>query len=625
MRRIRRLLYLAVSLTMLPVLAACTGSPGETVSWNAASPSRPDATHPAESDGTSPTNPAGQSGTSASASMDTGGMKGPSSLGGSSSITGGAPGHGQTQTPGNGSDTHTTSGGGGPSSRPAGTTTSGLDSSPRPSYTTQMPKNAVIFRVEDYGAKGDGKTDDGPAVSRTVEAAMNSTAADKVVLFQSGRTYRLASAPKENSFNRVFSLIGGKNIHILGENTRLLMKAPSRVAYFKQCQNIEFSGFIIDYSPKPFVLGRVTAIGPGNRYIDFQTSEDLGFTGTVNPPAPYYAFRNRREERLHYFISSMENRGSGRYRLYMTDADRVAKAVVGEEFILPVYQHSHSIGSLFSISETTNFDMKNVYIEAVPEFAFDIRSNAGYTRFTNVRLEPTPGSPIHLVSWRDGFHVKDNVSKPVWDNCYIGPLGDDAFNLSAVICNVQSYDETTGKVVMKPAEAEPYRNGLKAGDELAAYNMSTGEDFGVAKIAEVYPSGTSVQIRLDRKMPGLKPGCQIAFYTMNKDFVIKNSYMEGTLRVRCPGTFENCRLNVFWVRVENETYVEGPVPKDILFKNCTFTTPYAADKEIFHVGTQIGSGFSAAPQYKCRNIVLQSCRFLKGKAAADPGNELIIK
>lgn len=58
--------------------------------------------------------------------------------------------------------------------------------------------------------------------------------------------------------------------------------------------------------------------------------------------------------------------------------------------------------------------MSNVYIEAMPEFAFDIRSNRGYTRFTNVRLEPPEGSGIHLVSWRDGFHVKDNVSKPTW-------------------------------------------------------------------------------------------------------------------------------------------------------------------------------------------------------------------
>ena len=48
--------------------------------------------------------------------------------------------------------------------------------------------------------------------------------------------------------------------------------------------------------------------------------------------------------------------------------------------------------------------------------------------------------------------------------------------------------------------------------------------------------------------------------------MVKNSYIEGTVRVRSTGTFENCEFNVFWVRVENESYVEGPVPKDIYSK-----------------------------------------------------------
>lgn len=50
------------------------------------------------------------------------------------------------------------------------------------------------------------------------------------------------------------------------------------------------------------------------------------------------------------------------------------------------------------------------------------------------------------------FHVKDNLSKLTWDNCYIGPLGDDAFNLSSVICNVDFYNASTKTVSMTPAE-----------------------------------------------------------------------------------------------------------------------------------------------------------------------------
>lgn len=148
----------------------------------------------------------------------------------------------------------------------------------------------------------------------------------------------------------------------------------------------------------------------------------------------------------------MTKTGDKSYRFYMADSGRVSMASVGESFILPVYGSSHNVGGLFSLSNVNNFEMKNVTIYAMPDFGFDVRSNTGTTKFTNVRIEPAPGSKVYLASWRDAFHVKDNLSKLTWDNCYIGPLGDDAFNLSSVICNVDFYNASTKTVSMTPAE-----------------------------------------------------------------------------------------------------------------------------------------------------------------------------
>ena len=526
-----------------------------------------------------------------------------SSGGGDASATGSTKKPGGSKKP----DTSTPTKGGGATKRPT---------------TSQATK---VFKVEDYGAKGDGKTDDGMAVANAVLAAAKDGSKEKIVQFKAGATYRLASAPASNSFKRVLNVIYADNVKIRGDKTKLLMKAPYRVAYFADSSNIEFSGFIIDYSPKPFSAAKVTAIAADRSYIDFTSDDDLGFTGTVEPPQPYFAFRNRKDERLHYNINKMTKTGDKSYRFYMADSGRVSMASVGESFILPVYGSSHNVGGLFSLSNVNNFETKNVTIYAMPDFGFDVRSNTGTTKFTNVRIEPAPGSKVYLASWRDAFHVKDNLSKLTWDNCYIGPLGDDAFNLSSVICNVDFYNASTKTVSMTPAEGGATREGLKAGDELVAYNMNTGAAIGEAKIAAVLQSSGAMNIRLDRDLPGLGKGCQIALYRFNKNFLVKDSYIEGTVRVRSSGTFQNCKFNVFWVRVENETYVEGPVPKDITFKNCTFTTPYASNPEIFHVGTQVKKDSSARPQYTCKNIVLEGCRFLKGKCQADPGNDIQIR
>ena len=52
------------------------------------------------------------------------------------------------------------------------------------------------FRVADYGAVGDGVTDDGPAISRAAAAAA-AAAGEKAVVFEP-KTYRILDLPAEN-------------------------------------------------------------------------------------------------------------------------------------------------------------------------------------------------------------------------------------------------------------------------------------------------------------------------------------------------------------------------------------------------------------------------------------------
>ena len=80
---------------------------------------------------------------------------------------------------------------------------------------------------------------------------------------------------------------------------------------------------------------------------------------------------------------------------------------------------------------------------------------------------------------------------------------------------------------------------------------------------------------------------------------------------------------MFWLRIENEFFVEGPIPRDITFRNCTFTTPYAADAPIFHVGT-IGKNGLTGCAYKCTGIRLIDCVFEKGTIEVEPGTEVTV-
>ncbi|MDD4699295.1 MAG: hypothetical protein PHV07_03430 [Oscillospiraceae bacterium] len=483
-----------------------------------------------------------------------------------------------------------------------------------------------IFRVEDFGAVGDGVTDDGKAIATAIRQAVNYDSDKKIVAFQKDKTYRAQSLPEWHDSNYLFFADGAKNLTICGENTKLLLKVPLRVLGFKNCENVLVSGFIIDYSPKPYIIGTVIDFSVETGIIDCQTNQELGFDGNhFDAPRPFFSFPNTSKARYHYFIDSYDKLKENVYRMNIRDTfrNRITSVKNGDEFILPYVGASHMGSAAFMITQSSEYHFENIRILSLPEFGFDIRYNLGKGYFNNIVFRPDEKSGIELVSWRDGFHVKDNLGVIHWTKCDIGPLGDDAFNLSCVQLDVQSVSEDKKTLHLLPAECGKTRR-LSPGDEFCAYSLKTGKEIGFGTIVKVFESENDIWFEIKEPLPLIEEGNQVSFYKYgNAGYIIEDCLVEGTVRVRGQGTFINDRFDVFWVRVENESYVEGPIPKDVLFKNCTFTTPYDdPDANIFCVSTQ-RDGHLRDCEYKCKNIVMENCNFEKGKIQIDEGNEFI--
>ncbi|MBP3392708.1 MAG: hypothetical protein J6L76_07985 [Clostridia bacterium] len=493
---------------------------------------------------------------------------------------------------------------------------------------TETPDLTKVFCVENYGAKGDGTTNDGKAISKAIAAAVADAAPKKIVQFQAGKTYRVTAVPTQNRNNCLFDLKAAKNVHIQGSNTKILLKAPVRIGMISDTNQCSMSGFIFDYAPKPFVVGKV--IQKGADYIDFATSEELAIPTDWKAPSTFFAFRNKENERLHFFSTGYTKLGEKKYRLHIK-SDSTGKpnqAAIGEEFILPVPGASHSDGggSAFTIGTSSGLQMSDIRIYSLPNFGFNIRCNDGDLFFENISFRPEPDSDIHLVCWRDGFHVKDNSGQIIWDKCDMGPLGDDAFNLSSVCMKVVKISETQDTFRLLPMEGTAARPALQVGDEFVAYNNFTGELIGTGTIAEIIDT-SPVRFKSDAPLPNADKETYFCFYRYaNPNYVVRNSTIEGTVRVRCPGIFENCKFNVFWLKIENETFFEGPVPKDITFKDCSFQSLSGRNKNIVQIGTRYQNNPTEPAQYKCKNIVFQGCTWLGGTGySAEPGNEVVVK
>ena len=79
--------------------------------------------------------------------------------------------------------------------------------------------------------------------------------------------------------------------------------------------------------------------------------------------------------------------------------------------------------------------------------------------------------------------------------------------------------------------------------------------------------------------------------------------MDGTFRARASMTFTDCRFHVrrFWIET---TSVEGPIPHDLLFRNCDLTSDKDPDPLwLINSGNKTNSS-----GFRIENVVFENCK-----------------
>lgn len=132
--------------------------------------------------------------------------------------------------------------------------------------TQPAPENTGRLNVRDFGARGDGVTDDGDAVRRAIAAA---AAGPKRHLFFPAGRYLLSSIREPNN-EHVVKLSGTRDLLISGEQGTIL-STQSPTAYMfvvENCDNIRFRSLHITSERPPWCSGIVTAITENSLIID---------------------------------------------------------------------------------------------------------------------------------------------------------------------------------------------------------------------------------------------------------------------------------------------------------------------------------------------------------------------
>jgi hypothetical protein len=478
--------------------------------------------------------------------------------------------------------------------------------------------NAKEFHVKDYGARGDGKADDGPAIRRAVAAAVKA-APGATVVFEK-RRYRLARAKEDYHI----SLRGVKGMTIEGRGAELINNPWNNIVKIEECEDVTVRGFVIDCDPLPFTQGTISDVDAkaGSFLLKIQKGYDnpvevyrqLGKTkpnwgwGVCMDPKE----RKRKPEAImHFFIDSVTEVGD-LLRVQLVDNARkhAAELKEGDRFVITLKYGGH--GASFAVSRSTNCRLENNTIyTAKYGMTHGLFDNRGRIHVKGVKITFKPGTDRLISTPKDGFHCKHNAIGPIIEDGLFEGMLDDTINISVcpywvrkdlgdnryLIAEVQfsprkgdilmAYRPKPGTItdglVVKKVEGQSTPKGMRGKWNIITLNKPI-PDRGLHRGGNLFPGGTDKLV-----LTGL-----YNIDASGKDYIVRNNVFKAqrrhaVLARSSGGLIENNIIDGVGgsgVTLNNEigSFYEGPLPRDTVIRNNTFRNTFFDSIKVYTNG-----------------------------------------
>ena len=452
---------------------------------------------------------------------------------------------------------------------------------PEPINRSEYPKeqagakSETVLNAADFGVKGDGKTDDGPAIGLAIEAAIDQKA---TLQFESGKTYYIGSTDRNASgFGSPFAMNGAEGVTVDGGGS-IFRFAPG-VNYFAivTSSDIRFCNMKFDLQASPYLVGTVKAVN--GAFVTYTT--DIEPNQSYNDSRGYTNFsieyNEGTQQRPHRFINTMQKTASKEIKVEYQVTDH--GYAVGDKVFVPNPGIGNALSEIVYIANNTGcLTFENIEIWAAPSFIANIRGNDAEIYFENVDYIPGEQNnrEIKMVSWRDGYHVKDNRRPIHWNECDVDVLFDDVFNVSNTLGYITSVKNENQFTV---TNYEMYTHGAyvafdcREGDVIDVFS-DKGVYAGQATVRRVIsnPNGTvDLVLEYGEELSKAETGWLVG----NRDTcapgsTVTNSRFTGTFRFRREIRIENCVFDMLITWIREDGSVEGPLPGNLDYVNCTF-------------------------------------------------------
>ena len=499
------------------------------------------------------------------------------------------------------------------------------------SFAAGMVKANEIINMSDYGLRADGKTDDGPIIQK-VFSQIKLLQHEVIVRFPENKIIYVASGLERY----VFCLDSLHDVAIDGNGSTFMVDKELRFLKLTNCNNFKLYNCKVDMTPSPVAEAIVRReIAADSIEVKLDKPEQAGQLGGPTRKGGEQDFfgmlwwpGKNVTESSHYYVNNVtvidKPKGivhiQGNNTLSRKIAAQIKQGDVRISLPVPGIAHRHGPGAMFCIDRNNNIALTDIEVWAAPWFAFQISRNNGNIIFRQVNIRPKPNSGKITSSWRDGFHVKGNYGKLLFEDCILEGMNDDAFNVSTHAWEVTKVI-TPYRVQIKqvfPIQYMPVREGGKL-LIITPDGSSKLKDTSIKKITQISKHEPSadynklppvLEIELNDSVGELKPGCILwDLSSANPDTTIRGCLISSSCRFQSKVILERCRTSaLLWFYCQD---VEGPFPSGSIIRNNIIYKGRGNDRfAVCFTGWRIGKisqpEVPAAENFPMYNIIFEN-------------------
>lgn len=359
------------------------------------------------------------------------------------------------------------------------------------------------YYLEDFGAVGDGVTDDGPAL-RAAAAAMSNSNKPRVLHFGHGRHYRMGRYAVAHG-TMVFR--EADNLILEGNGSTIINHPENRTFTFYRSDSLTVRNLFLDMDPLPFTQGRILAVNPEANSLDLEI--EPGYADPVigsgfldHPDNDVILYDGSTREPIHRFDRKREviELGNGIFRLFFHGSDLVEGTRPGD--LVTVKNNGDTFDGGFDLRDADGSYIRppvgliyasfcdKLTLEGITNYASPTMVMATWDcdglkirRFENLRK---PGTNRLTSGNKDILHLKRFKEAPQIQDCRFDSTNDDAINISQPTASILEIGSDQ-RVRVQGDDLFWYNLPVSTGDTLFHYNeeRAFGGEYRVTAVESI--------------------------------------------------------------------------------------------------------------------------------------------